>query len=191
MADISSSDKKNKDKDNRKGRMDRKKRHEELEKQRKRDNIIMGSIGLVFIIIIIAAIALSIEDNPNNTDYSNPYEIIGDELVIPRSDVSSTAKFFSYDTGGKNVKFFAVVGSDGDVHTALDACDVCFQEKKGYFQDGSYMVCRNCGNRYTTNQIGTANTGGGCWPSYLARTVDSANVKIKLSDLDNSRSYFP
>ena len=116
--------------------------------------------------------------------------VIGDELIIPLADVSGSAKFFSYDSGGTNVKFFVVRGSDGNVHTAFDACDVCFQEKKGYYQDGNDMVCRNCGQRFTTNQIGTANQGSSCWPGYVDRTVDSDNVILKLENLNEGGWYF-
>jgi uncharacterized membrane protein len=175
-------------------RMSKKKSNEELKKAEREEKIIKGAVAF-FIIAVLIAIIVRFAGTPSSdggtTDYSNPYEIIGNELVIPLADVTTSAQHYSYNSGGTDVKFFAVEGSDGQIHTAYDACDVCYQEKKGYYQDGSEMVCRNCGQRFTTNQIGTANQGGGCWPGYMQRIVDAINVKIPLSELDRGRGYFP
>ncbi|UCE36010.1 MAG: DUF2318 domain-containing protein [Thermoplasmata archaeon] len=193
MAKKSGSSKNKKGSNNRKDRMSRKKSEEEFKKAETEKKVIKGAIAF-FIIVVIIALAVRIASPPpgGETDYSSPYEIIGNELVIPISDVSTSASFYSYDSNGKDVKFFVVRGSDGDIHTAFDACDVCFKEKKGYYQDGNKMVCRNCGQRFTTNEIGTANTGTGCWPGNIIRTVDNSYVRIKLSELDRGRAiYFP
>ena len=190
-----SSSKKGTGKGNRTSRMSKKKSAEELKKAEREEKIIKGAIAF-FIIAVGIAIAVRFVGTPpsdgGETDPSTLYEIIGDELVIPVTDVTSSAEFYSYKTGGKDVVFFVVRGSDGDIHTAFDACDVCYEAKKGYYQDGNEMVCRNCGQRFTTNQIGTANTGTGCWPGNVIRTLDDTYVRIKLSELDRGRAkYFP
>jgi uncharacterized membrane protein len=175
----------------RSGRMDRRKNKEELEAARRKNAFMKGMLAIVILIAIIALVFVDVGGGPDKpSDYSTPYEIIGDEVVIPLADITTSAKFYSYSSSGTNVKFFALIGSDGDVHTAFDACDVCFDAKKGYYQDGNQMVCRNCGQRFTTNQIGTSNQGGGCWPGYLDRTVEGGYVKIKISDINSGRYYF-
>ena len=177
----------------RRNRASKKMSKDELDKLKKAETekkIVMGMVG-IFIVVIVIALAFRFTGPENTSDYSNPYEIVGDELLISMSDISTSAKYYSYESGGKDVKFFAVEGSDGQVHTAFDACDVCYQEKKGYAQTGSKMECRNCGNQYSTNQIGTANQSGGCWPGYMQRTVSGENVRIELSELDRGRRYFP
>ncbi|UCG69500.1 MAG: DUF2318 domain-containing protein [Thermoplasmata archaeon] len=195
MAKKTDSSKKSSGNNKRKGRMNRKKSKEEIEAMHRKENMMnVMKVGFVLfiIVILIALVLLGAGNGPENTtNYDSPYEIIGDEFVIPLSDVTDSAKYYSYNTGTNDIKFFAVRGSDGDVHTAFDACEVCFEAKKGYYQDGGDMVCRNCGNRYTTNQIGTANQGGGCWPGYMKRTIEGDKVKIKLSELEGGSFYFP
>jgi uncharacterized membrane protein len=175
-------------------RVNKKKSAEELKKAEREERIIKGAVAF-FIIAVLIAIIVRFAGPPSTdggtTAKSTLYDIIGNELVIPVADVTTSAQFYSYETGGKDVVFFAVEGSDGQIHTAFDACDVCYQEKKGYYQDGSQMVCRNCGQRFSTNEIGTTNQGGGCWPGYMQRLVDGSNVKIQLSELDRGRGYFP
>jgi uncharacterized membrane protein len=107
---------------------------------------------------------------------------------IPLSDITSNAKWYEYDSEGSEVRFFVVEDKDGTIKTAFDACDVCYRYKKGYRQEGEYMVCNNCGNRYPLSGLGTENKNpGGCWPGYLPNIIKGDNVVIKKSDLENNQ----
>jgi uncharacterized membrane protein len=162
-----------------------------LDQAQKEKTIIMVAMG-IFIVIVILALVLRFASPENDSDYSGTYEIVGDNLVFPTSQVTTTAQYFKFDSGGKEVKFFAVKGSDGQIHTAFDACDVCYDAQKGYVQQGSQMMCRNCGNKYSTNAIGTSNKSGGCWPGYMERSIEGGNVVISLSELNRGKGrYFP
>ncbi len=113
----------------------------------------------------------------------------GDDFVsIPLSNITDNAKWYEYDFGSNKIKFFAVKASDGTIKTAFDACDVCYTEKKGYRQEEDYMVCNNCGNRYPIDGLGTENKQpGGCWPGYLANTIEEDNILVKKSDLESNK----
>jgi uncharacterized membrane protein len=108
----------------------------------------------------------------------------GNEIRIALSKITTDANFYTYDADGTTVKYFAIKGSDGNVHVAFDACDVCYGAKKGYTKSGSDMQCINCGNRYAINGLGTENTRGGCWPSYLPMKIDGDDFLIQISDLE-------
>ncbi len=112
-------------------------------------------------------------------------------INVPLSSISAQAKWFEYDSGGVKIRFFAVKASDGSVKTAFDSCDVCYDSKKGYRQEGDKMVCNNCGNSYPISGLGTENRNpGGCWPSFLPNKIVGDNVVIEKSDLDRGRSRF-
>ena len=81
-------------------------------------------------------------------------------------------------------------GSDGNIHVALDACDVCYGAKKGYRQVDDVMHCINCGRTFPINQIGTSNTAGGCWPSFIPTTNDGDDIVIDISDLEEKAYMF-
>ncbi|HYA33562.1 MAG TPA: DUF2318 domain-containing protein [Candidatus Bathyarchaeia archaeon] len=109
-------------------------------------------------------------------------------VKIPLSSISNTLSFYTYKSNGTAIKFFAVKGSDGNVHVAFDACDVC--GPKGYTQSGNDVVCNNCGKHFAINSIGTANLSGGCWPSRLPMSISGNSVVIKTSDLVTKESTF-
>lgn len=111
-------------------------------------------------------------------------------VTIPVNQVlDGKAHFYQFVDGGKNISFFVVKGTDGAVHAAFDACDVCFQEKKGYLQEGNFMVCRNCSMKFATNKIGPM-AGGGCNPSPLNFVQDTKTIAIKADDLKSGARFF-
>ena len=111
-------------------------------------------------------------------------------VTIPLAKVSDgTAHFYKISDGGKDIGFLIIKGTDGAIHTAFDTCDVCFKEKKGYVQQGDFMVCKNCNQRFATNKIGP-HTVGGCNPSYLASSISGGNIVIKAADLQAGAKYF-
>jgi uncharacterized membrane protein len=109
-------------------------------------------------------------------------------VKIPLSNITTTLSFYTYESNGTAIKFFAVKGTDGNVHVAFDTCDVC--GPKGYKQSGSDVVCNNCGKQFAINTIGTANVSGGCSPSHLPMSVNSNSVVIKTSDLVTKEPAF-
>ena len=111
-------------------------------------------------------------------------------VIIPLAKVSDgKAHFYRLADGDKEIGFFVVKGSDGAIHTAIDACDVCFREKKGYSQEGNFMICRNCNKKFPVAKIGP-NSGTGCNPSHLSFFEDGKNVVIKVADLKPGERFF-
>jgi uncharacterized membrane protein len=112
------------------------------------------------------------------------------DVVIPISDVSSgKAKFFDYTAADKtSVRFFVIRSSDGVYRAALDACDVCYAAKKGYYQVGDNMICKNCRRQFPSALVNEVT--GGCNPVGLPRTIDGDNLVIKASELEGRRSFF-
>jgi uncharacterized membrane protein len=111
-------------------------------------------------------------------------------VSVPVAKVSDgSAHYFRLADGGKELKFFIVKGGDGVIHTAFDACDVCFKEKKGYVQAGDQMQCKNCIQKFAIARIGAA-SGGGCNPSHLPAKIDAKNVTISVADLRAGARFF-
>lgn len=163
------------------------------QKKKKNKKIVLFSsitiIAIIFGVVIINFIGGN-ENIQNDTEVEDTTVNSKNEIIIPLSGISNEANFYSYDSDGVKIKYFAVTGSDSEVRVALDACDVCYGAKKGYVQNGDVMHCINCGNEYPIDGLGTENTYGGCWPSFIPIDVNDGNVIIKISDLENKRYMF-
>ncbi|MGL1862997.1 MAG: DUF2318 domain-containing protein [Pseudodesulfovibrio sp.] len=110
-------------------------------------------------------------------------------VTIQVEDVDDgEAHYYSMEKDGFEVKFFLLKSSDGVIRAAFDACDVCFREKKGYDQDGEFMVCNNCGMRFHSSRINEVQ--GGCNPSPLTRVYNDKTITIKAKDIMAGRGYF-
>ncbi|HWW77121.1 MAG TPA: DUF2318 domain-containing protein [Pyrinomonadaceae bacterium] len=113
----------------------------------------------------------------------------GGAVSLPLSELTGKAAFYKYTTSsGRDVRFFAMKSSDGVYRAALDSCDVCFEAKKGYHQEGDDMVCNKCGNHFHSAQINEVR--GGCNPVGLERTVSGDRLVIKSAELERGVEYF-
>ncbi len=138
---------------------------------------------LLAIISTMLLTACSSNEPTGNTVQDSEY------VSIPLSDVSDSMQKYTYNANGVNVVYFAVLGSDGELRTAFDACDVC-GGYKGYRQQGDDVVCNNCGRFFSIDDIGTKNSPGGCWPSKLNHNIEGDNILINKNELANGRHRF-
>jgi uncharacterized membrane protein len=98
------------------------------------------------------------------------------------------ARHFEYVNGESKIRYFVIRSSDGVLRAAFDACDVCWPAGKGYFQDGDYMVCRNCGRRFASLLVNEVK--GGCNPAPLNREVVADRLHIRVQDILKGKMYF-
>ena len=144
-------------------------------------NIIM----IIAIIVVVIAIGIIIfrknsdnktTSNSNNTvatqkNSSNNTESkainleadVSGNIVIDTANIGSKASFYTYDAEGTTIRLFAVKASDGTIRMAFNTCQVCNPSPKAYFiQNGKNFICQNCGNSFSTDNIGKER--GGCNP---------------------------
>ncbi|MBU1040410.1 MAG: DUF2318 domain-containing protein [Proteobacteria bacterium] len=151
--------------------------------------------GHLVILAALVALALALASLASQAHafsfFGGPQEVKAKAgaVTLPLSEVSDgKAHFYTYKTGGKAVQFFIIKSKDGVVRTALNACDVCYREKKGYSQDGEFMKCNNCGMRFHSNKV--MEVKGGCNPSPISRTLSATSVTIPEADLKAGVAYF-
>ncbi|NTU89949.1 MAG: DUF2318 domain-containing protein [Actinobacteria bacterium] len=113
-------------------------------------------------------------------------------IVIEKSDITEDALFVSYDADGMAMGVLAVRASDGSIRTAWNTCQVCNGSPAAYFvQEGDVLVCRNCGNQFTMDQVGM--TSAGCDPvpiSGSARIETDAQILIPIETIEANKGLF-
>ena len=99
------------------------------------------------------------------------------------------ARHFQVDMGEDiTIRYFVLKSSDGEIRAAFDACDVCWKSGKGYYQEGDFMVCRNCGKRFASVKVNEIR--GGCNPAPLERQIEGENLVILVKDILEGKPYF-
>jgi len=85
------------------------------------------------------------------------------DMEIQISDITADASFYAYDELESKMEVIAVKASDGTIRTAFNTCQVCYSSGKGYYvQEGDQLVCQNCGNTFSMDDVEV--TRGGCNP---------------------------
>ena len=117
----------------------------------------------------------------------------GGYLAIPITDLSQTASFYKADIDGTEIELVALKDSKGNLRTAFNACQVCYSSGRGYYrQEGKYLVCQNCGNSFTIDQVGIASGGCNPWPILDSdRTVTDDEIQISYDVLKATADELP
>ncbi|MDR1971771.1 MAG: DUF2318 domain-containing protein [Treponema sp.] len=114
------------------------------------------------------------------------------DLVIPLAELNSNAIFYPVDIEGTRLEVIAVKAPDGSVRTAFNTCQVCYGSGRGFYkQQGSVLVCQNCGNRFRMGQVEVRS--GGCNPVPIPpanKTVDGVSITISRDFLTRAKGIF-
>ena len=140
------------------------------------------------LLAVIFAVVFIIKSNSGGKETSAN----GDNLVIPKSEITGIAKFYPYKVGGTNMEVLALKASDGTIRTAFNTCQVCYSSGRGYYKlDGNVLVCQNCGNRFKPDQV--EKEIGGCNPVPIfseSKNDDGQNIIISKEFLQKARVIF-
>ena len=116
----------------------------------------------------------------------------GESLVIPTADITTDASFFPLEVDGTAMEVVAVRDSAGNIRTAFNTCQVCYDSGRGYYvQSGDYLVCQNCGNRFAMDQVEIESGGCNPWPIFDEnKTVTEDEISISYDFLVEAQGIF-
>ena len=76
---------------------------------------------------------------------------------------------------------------------AFNTCQVCYDSGRGYYvQEGDVLVCQNCGNRFSAEQVELIK--GGCNPVPIDsenKTDDGTTITYLVSKFINCSQVYP
>lgn len=149
------------------------------------------TLGLVLVLSACSA-NNSAGDGQNSAASDSASVGEGEDLVIPVSEISETAKFYSVKVDGTTMEVIAVKAPDGTIRTAFNTCQVCYGSGKGYYkQSGNQLVCQNCSNQFGMDRVEVE--AGGCnpWPIFAEdKTVTDESITITYDFLKESKNIF-
>jgi len=150
--------------------------------------LIIAVVGVV-IIAVGAAFYMTQSGSSPTAVASGPVATNGTFVTFPVSLFEDgKARHFEHIDGKHTIRYFILKSSDGIIRAAFDACDVCWPAGKGYYQDGDFMVCRNCGRRFASVLVNEVQ--GGCNPAPLNRSMENGKLIIQIKDIQEGRQYF-
>lgn len=146
---------------------------------------IVGLLG----VLIVAAVAVWLVLGQGASDGFASVKVENGYVNLDLNNFhDGKAHYYKLATAKGDIKFFVVKSVDGVMRAAFDACDVCYREKKGYSQQGDFMVCNNCGQQFRTDLVNEVK--GGCNPAPLARSVQNNKLTIAQADILKGGWYF-
>lgn len=153
----------------------------------KKKKAVAGILCIVVTLIIGVFVVKDAVGKSSSTTASK-----GGDLIIPKSEVTETAKFYPYNANGTNMEVLAVKASDGTIRTAFNTCQICNGSPRAYYkQEGSALVCQNCGNKFSMDMV--EKERGGCNPIPIMqedKMDDGENIIIAEEFIIENKSLF-
>lgn len=151
------------------------------------------------IAIVLLGVALFTMISPKNGDNSGKTEAVAvsainekGDMIIPISGITEKASFYTYNELDTQMGIIAVKASDGSIRTAFNTCQVCYSSGRGYYkQEGDVLVCQNCGNQFSMDQVQI--TKGGCNPVPIdeqSKVVSDSTITISKDFLKQMEAIF-
>jgi len=138
-----------------------------------------------FSLLVLATLLLSACSGSGPTTLTPKNGVVA--IPISKIDNGEAHYFKVKSKSGILVKFFTLKSKDGVIRAAVDSCDVCFKAGKGYYQEGDFMVCENCGQKFASHKINEIK--GGCNPAPLNRQVIDGKLIITMNDINKNSWY--
>jgi uncharacterized membrane protein len=148
------------------------------------------SIAVLLLTLMLALAGCGGSGGGGNSAAATP---AGEDIVIPVSEITETARFFPTETAdGTKVEVLALTAPDGTIRTAFNTCQVCYGSGKGYYvQEGDVLVCQNCKNRFDANMVEIES--GGCNPVPIFpenKTVTDETITISADFIEQAKVIF-
>jgi uncharacterized membrane protein len=114
------------------------------------------------------------------------------DLVIQTAEVTENAIFYPVDIEGVRLEVLAVRAPDGTVRTAFNTCQSCYDSGRGFYkQQGTVLVCQNCGKRFRMNRVEVSSGGCNPKPIFAAnKTVTDTTITISKDFLKEAKTIF-
>lgn len=170
------------------------KRKNTQSRQQQKKSVNWLPIAAVAILCLALAVTFLPKAGKDNTDTGKDAQTIsaGESLVIPVSEISATAQFYPVVVDGTEMEIIAVEDSQGNIRTAFNTCQICYSSGRGYYvQDGDVLVCQNCRNRFTVDQVEIESGGCNPWPIFAEnKTVTEESIEISYDYLSEATQIF-
>jgi high-affinity iron transporter len=168
------------------GLNDAERRRLEWDRRRQRRWAFAAAFTCVAVVLALAAEFVYARTQADERPQARVLVPEGGFVRVPIAEVSdSSLHFYSVTIEDKTVRFI-VIKKPGGWGTALDACLIC--GPKGYRQEGSNVICRNCGAAIYIPSIGES---GGCNPIGVHSRVEGDSIVIEVAALTQATSQVP
>jgi uncharacterized membrane protein len=162
--------------------------------KKNKPNMIVAAVGILVVAIAAFSIIYSQGEDPVEPNQASAASVINEngDLVIPIADITETAAYYAYEELDSEMEVLAVKASDGTIRTAFNTCQVCYSSGRGYYvQEGDVLVCQNCGNRFSMDEVEI--TRGGCNPVPIfedQKQVTDESIIIPKTFLEEAEVIF-
>jgi|SRR5579872_274677 len=149
----------------------------------RRERLWMSSVYVAcFVLIFLVTAQVIYAHSATALSPATPVELNTGFAAIPLSQVADgNLHRYVVTIDGHAVRFLVMKKPDGNIATALDACQICGMV--GFYKTGNNIICKNCSSPINTQSVGQP---GGCNPIPLPGQISGDRILISSADLTSA-----
>jgi uncharacterized membrane protein len=149
--------------------------------------------GVVIVLVFMAGVLvadLAYEGRLGGAQYERVTPGPGGQMTIDLSGLKpKQVRFYRFlNRSNQEVKFFVGRDAEGTVQVAFDANEICFKTKRGYRQEGEWVVCNKCEKSFRLAEVNAG--GGGCKPVPLAHRLEGNRLVLAEANVLQGWRFF-
>lgn len=168
-----------------------KKQNQTKGSKKKNKSMIMTG-GMIAVLFLMISIVIFTENGKTGANTKKQNAQKSGDVVINKNEVGTSATFYPYEVDGVDLEVMAIKASDGTIRTAFNTCQICYASGRGYYkQEGDALICQNCGNSFSADDVQVA--AGGCNPVPIFeedKTETDENITIDEDFIRESKNIF-
>jgi FTR1 family protein len=146
-----------------------------------------GAILSALVVLALVTVVYAREVKPKKLPPPEPVHAENGVVNIPLSALEDgNLHRYGFASTNRTVRFLVLKTTDGKIHTALDACEIC--GAFGYLQEGPNLICLNCVAEINPLTVGQP---GGCNPVPLEAQMSTTELRVPVATLEKEAHRFP
>jgi uncharacterized membrane protein len=141
--------------------------------------------GVVIVLLVLGAAwgaEVALEGRLNAAGFQRVSPVQGQVRIDVASLKPQEVRFFQFlNSGNQEVHFFVGRDKAGKIQVAFDADETCAKYKRGFHQEGEWMICNKCDKAFHLVDV---NSGGeGCSPIPVRHQLAGTQLAIAETDI--------
>jgi uncharacterized membrane protein len=140
----------------------------------------------VLIVLLVLGVAwgaeVILEGRLNAAGFQRVAPVQGQVRIDVADLKPQEVRFFQFlNSGNQEVHFFVGRDRAGQVQVAFDADETCAKYKRGFHQEGEWMVCNKCGKAF--HLVDVKSGGEGCSPVPVRHQLAGSQLVLAETDI--------
>lgn len=147
--------------------------------------------GILLVVLFLAGVLFAdyvLDDARGEQTQVQPAKDGTVRIDIASLEASEVRFFHFINYANQEAEFFVARDPENQLQVAFDANEICYKKRRGYRDEGEWVVCNACDKSFRLAEVNDG--GGGCKPVPLEFQVQGDQLVLQEDEILRGWRYF-